>query len=358
MKRTIFLLMSALCFGCSGGRNGDEGAKIVFRKENAIRISDTELFRNKTVIPLETTDNSLVGDRPRLLTDGENFFVVNSNYENSVQQILRFDAKGKFLNAVGSRGNGPAEYADIYDVFIDSKDECVEVLTGGRIQKYDYGGTYLGHLDVNIAASFARTGSGYWLYRGSGNGESPYRLLRTDDSCRVVREYLTDGSKMPPVTAVTFGNGEYTTFWEPLYNNIYRITDDSLELAFTVEFPGLQFPSEVHQMDIDAVVKYLQHAGFATVYRYMENKTHLYLMIRENRGGEPSLSYHWIIDKQSGRETVILPDRTVDSYLLNPPLLARDGKLYFIGYPVESADEEIEDPDLNPSVVIIDLSGI
>jgi hypothetical protein len=329
--------------------------KIIFRKEKAIHFSDAELVKNKTIIPLEITDNSLIYANPSLRKDGDNLFVF-SNY--SASPILHFDTKGNFINVIGRIGNGPGEYANITDVFVHAKKDYVEVLSNKMIQRYAYDGKPLEHLHVDISVfSFVHTDDGYWFYGGNNKMFSPYRLFQTDSSCNSIREYLTDDSEMLPMMETNFGNGAYLTFWESLYHKIYHITNDSLKLSYTVEFPGLEIPSDAHKMPPMEVIPYLKRFHYATIRCYLENQKYVYLMVIENKGDDMPAIYHWFINKLNGHETIIQTDLILNSYLLSPQLLTEDNGLYYIGYPIENREEEVN-PDSNPSIVMIDISDM
>jgi hypothetical protein len=233
----------------------------------------------------------------------------------------------------------------------------VEILSYHMIRQFSYDGTFLNQLHMDIPAfSFVHANDFYWFYTGNNHAYSPYRLFRTDHTFTSVRNYLTDHSNMLPLTDTNFGQGAGVTFRESLYNKIYRITGDSLVLSYTIKFPGMEIPSAIHEMQPMEVVEYLKQSHYASIRCYLENQAYTYLLILENKSDEPPLFYHWIIDKNNRRETIIKSEMIRDSYLLSPQLLTEDNQLHFIGYPVENENEQVN-PELNPSIVIVDISG-
>ncbi|MDR1896348.1 MAG: 6-bladed beta-propeller [Prevotellaceae bacterium] len=352
--RMILCLFILLCFGCSSQReSAGQGTELTFRKEKAIRVSETGLFQRKTVIPLETADSSLIGANPSLQKEGEHFFVYSNN-----GHVLHFNTKGDFLNKIGNIGIGPGEYPSITDVFVCAANKSVEILSNRMIQCYSYDGRFKESLKIDIPAfSFARSENRYWFYTGNNKAYSPYRLFQTDDKFSVVREYLNNDSRMLPMMEPVFRNGAYLTFWESLYSDVYRITNDDLELSCSIQFPGLEIPPDAHKMQPMEVIDYLKRFHFATIRCYMENQKYVYLMIVENRGENIPVIYQWIINKQGGHETIIQTDLLPGSYLLCPQLLTEDNILYYIGHPIENEGENVN-LELNPSVVMIDISDM
>lgn len=66
-------------------------------------------------IPLETTDDCLIGDEFSLIVASQDIFV----HHFLEKKIYRFDKSGKFLNFIGKRGQGPGEYNDVFGIYAD-----------------------------------------------------------------------------------------------------------------------------------------------------------------------------------------------------------------------------------------------
>jgi hypothetical protein len=66
----------------------------------------SEIADDITFIPLETTDECLIG-RIRSICLSDNYLVIIDADPN---QILLFDTTGKFVRTIGSKGQGPGEY--------------------------------------------------------------------------------------------------------------------------------------------------------------------------------------------------------------------------------------------------------
>ena len=74
---------------------------------NAEKLSD--LFVQAKIIDLETTNNSLIGTiEDIILVPEENKIIIL--HKTTKYDILVFDFKGKFLQRIGTQGDGPGEY--------------------------------------------------------------------------------------------------------------------------------------------------------------------------------------------------------------------------------------------------------
>jgi hypothetical protein len=348
------VLLIFIFYGCSRDKDAcnENDKTITFNKEQSIDFSESNIFENKKIVPLETTDNSLIPAYPSLIIDGDNFFIFN---KNSNKPIFRFNSHGDFINKIGSIGNGPNEYAELIDVTINPSNKYIEVLTSNNvIQQYAYDGMPLAQINITIPAfSFANVNNEYWIYTGNNKVYSPYRLFHSKDGLNSFQAYLTDDSNILPLMENNFGGNVYLTFWESLYPKTYKIMGDSL-YSYTIKFPGLNIPPAVHTKSAMEVIPYLQQLHYASIRTYFENATFIYFLIYEVKGKEIPVVYHWIINKDDRNETVIKQTNVEDdSYTLHPQLLTKDNLLYFIGNPVEN---KFADFDSNPMIVIVDIA--
>ena len=94
-------------------------------------------------VPLETTDNCLLDQfLKKIVVTQEYIFVYDYNY------CYRFDRKGKFLNKIGTKGNGPGEYVKVMSISVDTINKCVYMSDNRqhKLVKYDYTGKLLGEI--------------------------------------------------------------------------------------------------------------------------------------------------------------------------------------------------------------------
>ncbi|MCG6189358.1 6-bladed beta-propeller [Maribellus maritimus] len=108
------------------------------KNEKALSFNDfADEVKN---IPLETTNNNLIGRINFIKTSTEFIFVATFN----PAALYRFDRSGKFLNKIGRKGRGPNEYNYIYKIGINEVKNEVFVLCGDllRLLIYDFDGTF------------------------------------------------------------------------------------------------------------------------------------------------------------------------------------------------------------------------
>ena len=145
-------------------------------------------------IPLETSDDCLIGDEFSLIVASQDIFV----HEFSDQKIYRFDRNGKFLNSIGKKGQGPGEYTCIYSIYIDeSTHECFLLDTfSGNVLVYDYDGTYKRKIHVPIApCRMTKMGNNYVMVQYLLDVSTCEMVLVTPEG-KLLKEYSrNDGKK-------------------------------------------------------------------------------------------------------------------------------------------------------------------
>lgn len=115
MRYTV-LLSIFLLFACTGKKTTEENAAPENKGPQVINLEEaisqpsedvplSEAVRELRIVPLETTAESLVGNVQSIQIMGDDIFVLDLQ-----SGILRFSKDGKFLNKIGTRGQGPGEY--------------------------------------------------------------------------------------------------------------------------------------------------------------------------------------------------------------------------------------------------------
>ena len=101
-------------------------------------------------IPLETNEKCLLDDYLKnIIVTKDDIIVFDYN------GCYRFNRNGKFLNKIGTKGNGPGEYTKPMSIVVDTLNHWVYFSDyhSGRFVKYDYSGRYLEDLRVENMGS-------------------------------------------------------------------------------------------------------------------------------------------------------------------------------------------------------------
>lgn len=152
MMKHWWVLMLLFCFSCSSKSGSDAVGKsdaglsvtvdlvdyIEGEKEDEIALSG--LVDSLVYIPLQTPDDLPVDVLLAVKMSSDNIFVMDRQ-----QKLYRFDSHGRFLNLIGSRGEGPSEYVSAVDFEIDASLDAVYLfdIYRKKIKVYQMSGTFV-----------------------------------------------------------------------------------------------------------------------------------------------------------------------------------------------------------------------
>ena len=311
----IFLLLIISCGNVKNKvrENTNGQLALVFNEQSSSTFFSDRIFGKVEMIPLETTDDCLIGRNPELLLDDHYFFIC----ERQQQTVLRFDKSGKFINRIGRRGGGPGEFqGEIADFDIDPLIHSVEILaSGGQILRYNYDGTFISSQNMDgFPQAFIKTGTFYWVNLGVSKLISDGRLLKISEDGTVIEKFL-------PLETDWFGFmdknftrcGDIISFKEAFNHTVYRITDDGPAETAVIDFGRYAFPQNMYGRNQFSVIDELNNKGWASIYRFLENERFVYLsFIVQQKGMDGIDGYfcHWLVNKNMGSSVlqIVMPD--------------------------------------------------
>lgn len=140
MKR-CFILLGIICFLSScNTKNVEEYEVFQVDPELESKEGFDRFYRLKEVIPLETTDSSVMGDIMKVIALKDRIFVAAWNGKS----IFIFNREGKYLSRIDKEGRGPGEYLRISDFMVtDEPEEIVVYAREGKLNYYDWDGNFL-----------------------------------------------------------------------------------------------------------------------------------------------------------------------------------------------------------------------
>jgi hypothetical protein len=210
----------------------------------------SELIETLEIVKLDGRDEALVGATN--VTISENHILVRNNKSNPYKL---FDRKtGKFLATIGSYGNGPGEYLNVYDDAIDEQHQRVYLLPWQtkKVLVYDFNGKILnpiplpafvpkGRIHINpktnvlsvVRLPFRDNPTICWAQKTTGDYavintfKSQALTLRPDYSNEVLSGKNTEGFDF-----------YLSTFYELRPDSLYHYDDqkNSLLPKFTLDF--------------------------------------------------------------------------------------------------------------------------
>jgi hypothetical protein len=278
MKKIYFVLL-VLCLASCKEKKKSNGKENDVIPSISVQVKDTQKFNIDSVadfhsvIPLETSDNSLIGNIKKVfLTDS--LIVI---FDDKINNILTFDYQGNYQYAIGSKGNGPNEYIRITDVFLDPSNNLLYLADGVRKQilQFDIAGNFISSQASEYPLlSFYPFEEGYW---GVIHYEDKKRhnLLLMDRELKTKQGYFSSTTRLPLIASNPFSvkeNGE-AFFHEPYNNVLYRIVGENIEPYLEFIFTGRK-----NREEVDGKNPFQSTALLLNVHSY---KNHLFFQFSE-----------------------------------------------------------------------------
>jgi hypothetical protein len=206
------------------------------------------LLHSPTFIRLETNSNCLIGNIDKLICADSLFFVVDKRIAKAV---FVFDWNGRFVNKIATRGRGPGEFTEIWDVNVDTKAKTIALLDEKirKINYYSYDCHYLDYKRIPfIFFGFQNIDDNTIAYytNRAPNGRMPaindnlFVIAQKNNKVKSKAFPLTENEKNNTFNFETF-NAPLWKFGQRVYFNprfsdtIYRVFPDSLKAEFVVK---------------------------------------------------------------------------------------------------------------------------
>lgn len=198
-------------------------------------------------IPLETIDNSLIGNIDDIKIAHNRIFILDRHIAKAV---LIFDSKGKFINKIEAEGMGPTEISLLTDFTInrDSNEIIISDLKQKKIATYDFNGNFKKSVTrdlwfTNFEWLFEDKFLFYHSHYGLGDKDQDYGSLLSVSSLRGNdrKDFFKLYNKPAYSTIVEnfnlSNNGREIVFSKKFDNTVYLIDNEvSLQSLFKVDF--------------------------------------------------------------------------------------------------------------------------
>lgn len=334
------------------------------------------------VIPLETTDECLIGQVDKLVYQNHKIYIA----DNLSKAIYIFDETGHLLSKLKAVGNGPQEYLDItaftvHDGRLLFFDKLKRVVFA-----YNEKGHFLYKKDVSDlwAYDIFCIGDNLYLMNGdSDSGMGRYHLFKTNvengkEDVKAFLPFEDNGKCGWGIDRYCSASHNEAVFTVWPYDVLYIVKDNETYPAYKVDFGDKHLPKQYIEADgetaLTVAIKNRYVTGIQGVThmdRYILfscNDGKNVIVIYDKQTGEVVVTRHFYNDKLGGL-TVSLPRLYVqDGYLIqhrNPdvwtmtvelgnPLNYEDSKYRFYSAHLRKMFNKLQymDTESNPVVII------
>ena len=323
-------LFSFLCLCCVLSVSAQK--PVVINLAKAISESPKEIMLNELAsdiryVPLETTDDCLMNNE---------FYIMQYTGEDIITSgIFHFDKNGKFLNKIGSKGQGPEEYLQGLFAFGDWKNKLLYVQNWTTLTCYGFDGTFVRsvptpQLNMGAAGLFDEN---HILYSNDiyyADKANPIQLYMVDSqngkTVSKWRGHLEENKKYGMIlTSRDFMyNYDNSLFYKPaLENVIFKIlSPKKRQLVYKFDCSGKDI--DVSADEVDPKKRF----QFLSVYWAKETAQYLFVNY-----GMKNISRLGIYDKEKKTFTnVTIKDNLAGGYDIHPAWASDDNHLLVVYY--------------------------
>ena len=323
-------LFSFLCLCCVLSVSAQK--PVVINLAKAISESPKEIMLNELAsdiryVPLETTDDCLMNNE---------FYIMQYTGEDIITSgIFHFDKNGKFLNKIGSKGQGPEEYLQGLFAFGDWKNKLLYVQNWTTLTCYGFDGTFVRsiptpQLNMGAAGLFDEN---HILYSNDiyyADKANPIQLYMVDSqngkTVSKWRGHLEENKKYGMIlTSRDFMyNYDNSLFYKPaLENVIFKIlSPKKRQLVYKFDCSGKDI--DVSADEVDPKKRF----QFLSVYWAKETAQYLFVNY-----GMKNISRLGIYDKENKTFTnVTIKDNLAGGYDIHPAWTSDDNHLLMVYY--------------------------
>lgn len=197
-----------------------------------------DVFERIEVIPLETTDSSLVV-YPLEMKEYKNVFYL---FDIHTGNLLTFDAQGEFIRKIGGKGHGPGEYTHLASISIDDKNETLQLLEPwGNCLNYTLDGKFIEK--KVLPSSIPNYQSihnidGYMVtWTIPLDSESDCISIIDSQTVQQVNSFCNGPRIIKDYSDNFYEYGDKVYYGQTIENhNVYEVTKDSLRLVYKWDF--------------------------------------------------------------------------------------------------------------------------
>lgn len=262
----------------------------LYNEEDNAVIPDSIIEIVRYIKP-EKTKESLLSSYTKIIACGDTLFILDKS--PSQQCIFAFNIDGDFLFKIDAHGNGPAEYKDISDFYVDGKTKHIGILNWSTIHKYNFEGKFIGSLNLrkyNIRNIEFRNNLLYAYKWPASREKMSYAVAVFDlDGHQIYEDYpvksdFLDYSFSKQNYLSQNSRGTYVNLLNS--DTIYEIGSTAIQPAFVLNFgkhtlPDSEFSKLISQ-DVDYAFDYFKTNHYALFGLSMFYMTDNYIWLGYN----------------------------------------------------------------------------
>ncbi len=256
MKRirnlSLIILFTFLIIGCKQEKKRtsiNDEVTIYVQPQQNIKIKLTDIIDDINIVPLQTSDSSLMDEIFRIKK------VENKFYIKASKNVFVFDNDGRFERKLAKNGKGPNEILAVTNFYVNDQNNTIEIYDGVNSKNiiYDHKGNVIQSTKHEFRHGYdfiKGSKEGYFFYIGFGVdklGELIYvRNLEKKGHVNLLPYNETLANYLHSGDLVNFAQNKYGTYFTRSFSNvIYQLKGDSISPKYHIDFGNNNLPDDI-----------------------------------------------------------------------------------------------------------------
>ena len=289
MRKNIFYLTIIIFYLLNGCK--DKPIKSYYKEISSIKLDfqkkmksvhDINLINDVDIISLDC-DEVIIGNIDKVIKFDTIIYLMDKDQNKS---IYLFNLQGDFIHSISNYGQGPEEYIQLTDMFIDPLDSSLNVLSrmDKKLFKYDLRGDELRVIEKTPKSfsSMKKTEKGYMANMGNYIEDMTKRsnLWLLNENVEITDHYFEIDEMWE--SRYSKGGSTFSDYKDmnyyitPMDYNIYMITDRGVNIKYIFDLGKLQWP-KITKADVtnDKKLRELIDEYLFRFYNFQETDNHL-----------------------------------------------------------------------------------
>jgi hypothetical protein len=248
--------------------------------EEPVNISDIGMIRDMDIINLDCDE--VFSNIDKIIRYMNRIYIMDNSQTYS---IYIYDTMGNFVNSISRQGQGPEEYVQLSDIFIDSTKSTLNVLSrvDKKILEFDLDGRQcLGIKKTPLVFSnMTKIKNGYLGYAANyiQGVDEKYSVYKLSDRMELKDAFFEiDKTWISKVLGGGLALSSYNDkihYITPMDFNIYSIEDNKVSIAYTFDFGDAAWPEHLKEWrEPDEIRDYIMRK-VRRFYRFQETDNYL-----------------------------------------------------------------------------------
>jgi len=263
-------------------------------------------------------DNSVLLGQVKKVIRYRNYLYL---FDGMTNTVAVYDAKGNLIKKIADIGQGPEEYLQPTDIFINQKENVLGIVSGvdRKLMKYDLDNFNLKAIErmPKNFWSFVNTENGYAGYMNNLIDDKPFNLWTMSQTLKLTNSFLefpTSWSSNASGNIHPFSTYRGNTHHIQQRDfNVYSVDGNNIRIAYLFDLGKRTWPASITEYeDVEQIIK--SSPDQYVRYLYMFQETQNYLIIKTVFNGKSLLG---IYDKKSKISQVAEMNAYTDKYFIS-----------------------------------------